>query len=367
MGTRRYMSYSNYYTSSGLFHGSMSSVMGTQFDILMIGDEPAKLTVIWGKIQEEIKRLDKMLNRFDQESEVSKLNQIACIYPLVVSEELWRILQDCKCFFEWTKGYFDISLQGFEQILLNEDEHSAFFLSDLLKIDFGGYGKGYALSKVEALLKNNGIDKALVNFGNSSILAVGKHPCGDFWPVSLENPYTKSIVANVKLCDSSLSVSGNMPSQWKADRQHGFLRLYEALMEEYNPIHNYDKTIKSTTDYRGKETDDLTFSGSEQLAQQKGLNETTISKTPYDDTNFIPNTKSSNAMHTDTDTKSFTNRKNTNEKTFTNRQDEYNYHEYGNIGVTTTQQMITSQFPLTDLDALKRYIVNLFVHENLVL
>ena len=212
MGTRRYMSYSNYYTSSGLFHGSMSSVMGTQFDILMIGDEPAKLTVIWGKIQEEIKRLDKMLNRFDKESEVSKLNQTACIYPLVVSEELWRILQDCKCFFEWTKGYFDISLQGFEQILLNEDEHSAFFLSDLLKIDFGGYGKGYALSKVEALLKNNGIDKALVNFGNSSILAVGKHPCGDFWPVSLENPYTKSIVANVKLCDSSLSVSGNMPS-----------------------------------------------------------------------------------------------------------------------------------------------------------
>lgn len=191
----------------------------------------------------------------------------------------------------------------------------------------------------------------------------------DFWYMtpSYYNTVTNQHVELAPDVATAAQMLGYHFNQWKADRQHGFLRLYEALMEEYNPIHNYDKTIKSTTDYRGKETDDLTFSGSEQLAQQKGLNETTISKTPYDDTNFIPNTKSSNAMHTDTDTKSFTNRKNTNEKTFTNRQDEYNYHEYGNIGVTTTQQMITSQFPLTDLDALKRYIVNLFVHENLVL
>ena len=29
------MAYSNYYAASGLFHGSMSSVMGTQFDLLM--------------------------------------------------------------------------------------------------------------------------------------------------------------------------------------------------------------------------------------------------------------------------------------------------------------------------------------------
>ena len=37
------MAYSNYYAASGLFHGSMSSVMGTQFDILMVGSDPAFL------------------------------------------------------------------------------------------------------------------------------------------------------------------------------------------------------------------------------------------------------------------------------------------------------------------------------------
>ena len=37
------MAYSNYYAASGLFHGSMSSVMGTQFDILMVGSDPRLL------------------------------------------------------------------------------------------------------------------------------------------------------------------------------------------------------------------------------------------------------------------------------------------------------------------------------------
>jgi thiamine biosynthesis lipoprotein len=206
------MSYFNYYTSSGLFHGSMFSVMGTQFDILMMGKDPVKLTAVWESIQQEISRLDKMLNRFDQKSEVFYLNQKGSLYPVSVSEELWSILQDCRCFYEWTKGCFDITLQGFDQILFEEDGYRIFFLSESLQVDLGGYGKGYALSKIEILLKENGIENALVNFGNSSILAIGKHPCGDYWPVSLDNPFTKETIANIKLCDCSLSISGNMPS-----------------------------------------------------------------------------------------------------------------------------------------------------------
>lgn len=160
-------------------------------------------------------------------------------------------------------------------------------------------------------------------------------------------------------------------NQWKQDRAHGFLRLYEALMAQYNPIHNYDKTIKSTMDYKGSETDDLTRSGSEKDTFVKGAETTTLSKTATDSSTYYPNTKSEDLTYTDTNTKKYgadnDTRKDTTVKSFTNRQDEYNYHEYGNIGVTTTQQMITSQFPLTDLDQLQRYIVNLFVHENLIL
>lgn len=206
------MSYSNYYAASGLFHGSMSSIMGTQFDILMVGRDACLLGTVWEQVEAEVRRLDKMLNRFDPESEVARVNREAGHYPVTVSEELWEIVQDCKRYHELTEGCFDITLQGFSQVLLTEEERSVFFLSESLHIDLGGYGKGYALAKVRELLKENGVGKALVNFGNSSVLAVGTHPCGDYWPVGVDNPYTKERMADLKLCDSSLSTSGNMPA-----------------------------------------------------------------------------------------------------------------------------------------------------------
>lgn len=206
------MSYCNYYAASNLFHGSMSSVMGTQFDILMVGSDSILLSEVWQKIEREVKRLDKLLSRFDPESELFLLNQEASCYPMAVEDELWNILQDCKQYYEWTKGCFDITLQGFDQLLFMEEEKSVFFLSESLKIDLGGYGKGYALRKIRDLLEAANVEKALVNFGNSSVLALGSHPCGDYWPVSLDNPYTKGRVADLRLRDSSLSTSGNMPS-----------------------------------------------------------------------------------------------------------------------------------------------------------
>ena len=80
------MAYSNYYAASGLFHGSMSSVMGTQFDILdrSGSDPPSSWYGLGEKVESEVQRLDKMLNRFDPESEVSFVNREAGHYPVTV-------------------------------------------------------------------------------------------------------------------------------------------------------------------------------------------------------------------------------------------------------------------------------------------
>ena len=141
------MSYSNYYAASGLFHGSMSSVMGTQFDILMVGSDPCLLGAVWEKVESEVRRLDKMLNRFDPESEVSFVNREAGHYPVTVGEELWNILQNCKRYNELTEGYFDITLQGFNQVLLTEEDKSIFFFPNLYTLISAGTGKDMRLLK----------------------------------------------------------------------------------------------------------------------------------------------------------------------------------------------------------------------------
>lgn len=206
------MSYSNYYASSQLFHGSLSYIMGTQLDVLLVGGDRPMLAQVWNEVEAEVVRLDKMLNRFDPESEVSRLNDEARYYPVNVADELWNILKDCHRYYELTDNYFDITLQDFSKILFGEEDKSIFFLSESLSVDLGGFGKGYALQRIQEILQRNTLARALVNFGNSSVLAIGSHPQGPYWPVGIDNPYTHARIADLRLCDASMSTSGNMPS-----------------------------------------------------------------------------------------------------------------------------------------------------------
>lgn len=205
------MLYTNYYISSCLFHGSFSYIMGTQLDVLLVEPDKSMAEETWQEIVNEVKRLEKMLSRFDAASEVSYINRNAALAPISVSEELWEILQDCRQYFNFTAGYFDITLAGFNQVALREEDKSVTFTSPALYIDLGGYGKGYALLKIQQIINRRGIKKAFVNFGNSSVLGVGTHPHGSYWPVGIENPFTKQLVATVQLCNNSLSTSGNTP------------------------------------------------------------------------------------------------------------------------------------------------------------
>ncbi|MDD4588958.1 MAG: FAD:protein FMN transferase [Parabacteroides sp.] len=209
------MSYSNYYTDSQLYHGSMSPVMGTELDVLLIGGEEAFLSSVWQIIQTEVVRLNGLLSCFDEDSEVSKINREASVYAVNVSDELWQLLIDCKRYYESTEGCFDITANDFSKVLLNDKDKSIYFLAETLKIDLGGIGKGYALKKISEILEREKVTRALVNFGNSSVLAVGTHPCGDYWPVGIDNPFTHERMDNLRLHDNTLTTSGNTPTHPK--------------------------------------------------------------------------------------------------------------------------------------------------------
>lgn len=194
-----------------MFHGSRMSVMGTRIDVLLIGKRPELLQEIWSRIENEVLKLDKLLSRFNPESEVFRINRYASSYPVNVSEQLWEILVDCRYYFELTNGYFDITLHDFGLISFSESSKSIFFNSGDIRLDFGGYAKGYALNRIKEILYRYSMDSALINFGNSSVFAHGSHPYGTHWEIEIENPYGNEQIGLVKIRDNSLSVSGNMP------------------------------------------------------------------------------------------------------------------------------------------------------------
>lgn len=206
----------NYFESSLMFHGSMSIVMGTRFDIILVGEQEERSKQIWGEICSELKRLDKMFNRFDTQSEVSKINSQAVLNPIIVSSEMWEILLDCQKYHSLTLGLFDITRKDFSRVKLDVSNNTVFFNSSDTSIDFGGYAKGYAMNQIQKVLVEFNAQQVFVDFGNSSLLAIGNHPYGDSWKVSIDNPFKKGeILSELKLKDHVLSTSGNMPSHPK--------------------------------------------------------------------------------------------------------------------------------------------------------
>lgn len=202
-----------YYESSKMFHGSLQNIMGTRFDILIIDQNKLKSQEIWNDMVFELQRLDRIFNRFDSTSETSKINREAILEPVHVSPEMWTILKSCREYNIRTLGLFDITLDDFSKVLLDEREHTVIFLKKEMSLDFGGYAKGYALAKIKDLIHQAGVKHCFVDFGNSSILGMGHHPYGDAWKVSIENPYNPDeALDEISLRDEALSVSGNTPA-----------------------------------------------------------------------------------------------------------------------------------------------------------
>lgn len=204
--------YTNYHESSKLFQGSLMIIMGTKLDLLLIGQDQQQSEQVWSEVETEVKRLDKMLNKFDKESELACMNREAIHGHATINDELWNILMDCLRYQKMTLGYFDISLQDFDKVTLTEYNQSVSFQQEDMELDLSGYGKGYALEKIRNILLAHGVTQALVNFGNSSVLALGSHPHGENWMIGISDPFSNKTVGTMKLKDSTMSTSGNTPN-----------------------------------------------------------------------------------------------------------------------------------------------------------
>lgn len=203
---------SNYFESSETFHGALHNVMGTRFDMVMIGKSQEESENIFIQLNSELYRLHRMLNRFDATTELAQLNANAHEKFISLSSELWEILCDCRRYHEMTNGLFDVTKNDFTNVLFRESDTSVSFASADISIDLGGYVKGYALLQVQKILEENGVGQCFVDFGSSSILGIGHHPYGDSWKVSMDNPYrTNETVFEVNLFNQAMSVSGNKP------------------------------------------------------------------------------------------------------------------------------------------------------------
>ena len=169
---------------------------------------------------------------------------------------------------------------------------------------------------------------------------------------------------------------------WFSRRLFDFDRMYKSLRMDYSPIENYDRIEDIEREYidSGTDTETLTLGSSTTSShtgtdtdrtQGGGSNEKGVSAYNEDGyTNREKDEETHNSNNTQTYNSSVTNTGSGSDKTQTDygkqRTETENTHIHGNIGVTTSQQMIESEMSLRAKYDIYKIIAREFEREFLV-
>ena len=237
------------------------NAMGTTFTVDLYGTDVGQMQAASEQAFDEVKRLDQMLSNYIPDSELSRVNADAYDRPVAVSQEFFDLLAKCSDYGRKGEGSFDITVGplmkvwgfykgsghlphraeiraamehvGYQYIALDPAKRTVRFLKPGMSLDPGGVGKGYAVDKMVAILRANGVSPALVSGGGSSIYGIGAPPTDSRgWYIRIRDPKDESkTAAEVYLKDDSVSTSGNYEKFFRAEG-----RLYSHIM---NPQTGY--------------------------------------------------------------------------------------------------------------------------------
>ncbi|MCX7017331.1 MAG: FAD:protein FMN transferase [Candidatus Sumerlaeota bacterium] len=215
--------------------------MATAFEIV-IADESADYArqaaeAAFG----EIDRLELLLSRYNDASDIARINRLRPGESLRVGLQTFECLRAATKACEETNGAFDITVGplvdywkgrkdngsdeeinalrrrvGIRHLDLREETDEAggkaFVVGvkqEGVEVDPGGIGKGFALDQAAGVLRDWSICCALLDSGGSTLLALGATPGEEGWPVSAGGvPDHPELARRVLLRDRALSSSG---------------------------------------------------------------------------------------------------------------------------------------------------------------
>lgn len=134
-----------------------------------------------------------------------------------------------------------------------------------------------------------------------------------------------------------------------------FTKSVNALLIEYNPIENYNSTETENIEISGENlnTSEMTTTSSGETSTNSS-GETTETLSPYDSENFNNNSKNNSSGNTTESSSTADSSSNTMSGT-SSQTNSRTLKRSGNIGVTTSQQMIQSEIELRKNDMINDF------------
>ncbi len=218
--------------------------MATTYGIVVLDEAAEYAASAAREAFAEIDRLEAELSRFVPISDVSRINALAAGGTTRVGLATFECLELADGVWRETGGAFDVTigpllawwrqqpsagggpdeaarmadpsyararaLASFEHVVLDRPSLSVGVCAAGMGVDLGGIGKGYAVDRALAVLREWGIGSALVHSGQSTARALAGSTAGgrgEAWAVGLRGP-AGAAIARVELGEMALAGSG---------------------------------------------------------------------------------------------------------------------------------------------------------------
>ncbi|MBU5590264.1 FAD:protein FMN transferase [Clostridium sp. MSJ-4] len=290
---------------------SKSEVLMGTFCTVKIYD--SKDTKILDKAFDRIKEIENEVSINKENTELDKVNANAGKERVNVKNDTYTIIKKGKEYSKLSSGTFDITigpivklwgigtdsarlpsedeikerlpLINYEDLEIDEKNHSIYLNKKGMVIDLGAIAKGYTADEIAKVLRENNVQSAIIDLGGN-IYALGNNSKGNPWKIGVQSPFLErgETIGYVEEKDKSVVTSGIYERYFEQDgkRYHHILNPKDGYPYD-NEIAGV--TIVSDTSMDGDALSTTLFS----LGVEKGLD--FINKIPNVDAVFVTKDK----------------------------------------------------------------------------
>ncbi|ASU32597.1 FAD:protein FMN transferase [Mucilaginibacter xinganensis] len=209
-------------------------LMGNQFEISVVGDNPSWAENRFNDAIAEIMRVEKLLSAFGDDSCINEINRNAGVKPVKANAEIFRLIDRSLQISALTHGAFDITYYAadreeaksdagqinagvktsvnkvnYKSVELNATAQTVFLQETGMRLSFASNSKGYAADRAKYILQLHGVSSGVINAGGD-LLTWGNQPDNEPWTIATADPSQETQpFANVTISNMAVATSVN--------------------------------------------------------------------------------------------------------------------------------------------------------------
>lgn len=213
-------------------------LMGSHFTFTAVSADDS---LAWRALRaglRETQRIDHLFSYWDSTSQVTKINRLAGIRPVVVEQEVLDLIARTLKVSALSGGAFDITFAsgdkiykfdrqahaslpdsatvrnsvrriGWQKVQLDLVKHTVFLPEKGMRLNLAGILQGYGVRRAQELMKKMGITGGLIN-GSGDVYCWGQQPDGSGWRIAIGDPARPQSVSSwLTVSDLAVVTAGN--------------------------------------------------------------------------------------------------------------------------------------------------------------